>query len=126
MRVLIIEDDEAISEAIASLLEDCGYSAVRAVDGRGGLEALRNGPKPSLILLDMAMPGMNGERFREEQVKDSDLAGIPVVLFTADSRAENKAKELGAAGWLRKPVDPQRLLSIVEKHCGPPSEASPA
>lgn len=121
MRVLIIEDDEAISEAIASLLEDCGYSSVRAADGRGGLEALRSGTKPSLILLDMAMPGMNGWRFREEQMKDADLAGIPVVVFTADSRAEDRARELGAAGWLRKPVDPLRLLSTVEKHCGPGS-----
>jgi len=117
--VLIIEDDEAISEAIASLLEDCGYTAIRAADGRGGLEALRNGAKPSLILLDMAMPGMNGWRFREEQMKDARLAEIPVVVFTADSGAEERARELGTAGWLRKPVDPGRLLSTVEKHCGP-------
>lgn len=119
MRVLIIEDDEAISEAIASLLEDCGYSAIRAADGRVGLEALRSGTKPALILLDMAMPGMNGWRFREEQMKDAGLARIPVVVFTADSGAEERARELGAAGWLRKPVDPLRLLSTVEKHCGP-------
>ena len=123
MRVLIIEDDEAIAEAIASLLEDCGYSAVRAADGRTGLEALRSETKPSLILLDMAMPGMNGSRFREEQMKDPGLAGIPVVVFTADSRAEERAREMGAAGWLRKPVDPARLLSAVEKHCGSRSES---
>ena len=122
MRVLIIEDDEAISEAMASLLEDCGYSTICAADGRVGLEALRNGTKPSLILLDMAMPGMNGWRFREEQMKDPGFAKIPVVLFTADSRAEERARELGAAGWLRKPVDPLRLLATVEKHCGPRSE----
>lgn len=121
MRVLIIEDDEAISEAIASLLEDCGYDPVRAADGREGLEALRKEERPSLILLDMAMPGMNGWRFREEQMKDPGLAGIPVVVFTADSGAEERARELGAAGWLRKPVDPVRLLSTIEKHCGPPS-----
>jgi CheY-like chemotaxis protein len=118
LRVLIIEDDEAISEAIASLLEDSGYSPIRAADGRGGLEALRSGTRPSLILLDMAMPGMNGWRFREEQMKDPGLAEIPVVVFTADTRAEERARELGAAGWLRKPVDPARLLSTIEKHCG--------
>jgi CheY-like chemotaxis protein len=122
VRVLIIEDDEAISEAIASLLEDCGYSASRAADGRRGLEALRSGTKPSLILLDMAMPGMNGWRFREEQMKDPVLADIPVLVLTADSRAEETARELGAAGWLRKPVDPRRLLSTVEKLCTPPPE----
>jgi len=121
--VLIIEDDEAISEAIASLLEDCGYRAIRASDGRRGLEALRGEEeKPSLILLDMAMPGMNGWRFREEQMKDAGISGIPVVVFTADSGAEERARELGAAGWLRKPVDPSRLLATVEKHCGPRSE----
>ncbi len=60
---------------------------------------------------------MNGWRFREEQVKDDALARIPVIVFTADALAEERARATGAAGWLRKPLDPERLLEAVEQHC---------
>ncbi len=117
MRVLVVEDDEAIAEALVSLLEDAGYHACRVPDGRRALDELRNGEETCVILLDMTMPVMNGWLFREEQVKDDALARIPVIVFTADALAEEKARAIGAAGWLRKPVDPGRLLKVVEQHC---------
>ena len=120
MRILIVEDDEAITEAIASLLADEGYAAVAAPDGRAALEKLRDGEKTDLILLDMSMPGMNGWQFREEQLKDAVLAAVPVVVCTADGRAEATARSVGAADWLQKPIDPARLLELVGKYCGPP------
>jgi len=60
---------------------------------------------------------MNGWRFREEQMKDALLADIPVIVCTADALAEAKAREVGAAGWLRKPLDPERLLEAVGRFC---------
>ncbi len=117
MRILIVEDDEAIAEAVASLLEDEGYAAVTVPDGRAALEKLRDGGETGLILLDFAMPVMDGWKFREEQLKDRALAAIPVVVCTADGRAAEKARSIGAAGWLRKPIDPDRLLELVAKHC---------
>ncbi len=80
---------------------------------------MRTGGKPCVILLDIAMPGMNGWQFREEQRKDDALAAIPVIVCTADARAEERAREIGAAGWLRKPLDPARLLETVARHCRP-------
>ena len=121
MRILIVEDDEAIAEALAGLLEDEGYVAVPASDGRAALAKLRDGEKTCLILLDMSMPVMNGWQFREEQLKDAALAAVPVVVCTADGRAEATARSVGAADWLRKPIDPARLLELVGKYCGPPS-----
>lgn len=123
MKILIIEDDDAVALAIASLLEEAGHRAVRVPDGRQALRELRSGERTSVILLDMTMPGMNGWQFREEQLKDKALADIPVILCTADGRAKEKAREIGAAGWLRKPVDPDRLLRAVHEHCRgtPPS-----
>lgn len=117
MRVLVVEDDEAIAGALQSLLEDAGYRVRHAQDGRRALDMLRDGEPTSVILLDMAMPVMNGWRFREEQVKDADLARIPVIVCTADGLAEEDARAIGAAGWLRKPVDPERLLEVVGRHC---------
>ena len=117
MRVLVVEDDEAIAEALVSLLEDAGHHACHVPNGRRALDELRNGEETCVILLDMTMPVMNGWLFREEQVKDDALARIPVIVFTADALAEEKARAIGAAGWLRKPVDPGRLLKVVEQHC---------
>lgn len=117
MRVLVVEDDEAIAEALVSLLEDAGHRAHRVSDGRRALDELRRGEKTCVILLDLTMPYMDGWRFREEQVKDDALASIPVIVCTADALAEEKARAIGAAGWLRKPLDPERLLEVVEQHC---------
>ena len=117
MRILIVEDDEAIAEAIVGLLEDEGYAAVSVSDGRAALEKLRDGEKTCLILLDISMPVMNGWQFRQEQLKDAALAPVPVVVCTADGRAAEKAQSIGAAGWLQKPIDPERLLEVVGTHC---------
>lgn len=119
MRVLVIEDDDAIGEALVSLLEDAGLRARHVPDGRRALEELRSGGETCIILLDMTMPVMNGWRFREEQLRDAALAKIPVIVCTADAHAEEKAREIGAAAWLRKPLDPERLLRIVEGFCRP-------
>jgi CheY-like chemotaxis protein len=126
LRILIVEDDEALAEALASLLEDEGYAAVPVPDGRAALAKLRDGEKTGLILLDMSMPVMNGWQFREEQLKDAALAAVPVVVCTADGCAEENARSLGAAGWLRKPIDPERLLELVGKHCSRASRPSSA
>ena len=117
MRILIVEDDEAIAEAIVGLLEDEGYAAVSVSDGRAALEKLRDGEKTCLILLDISMPVMNGWQFRQEQLKDAALAPVPVVVCTADGRAAVKAQSIGAAGWLQKPIDPERLLEVVGTYC---------
>ena len=119
MKVLVVEDDEAIAEALVDVLRDAGHEAVGVPDGRRALEALRTGADTCLILLDIAMPGMDGFRFREEQMKNEALARVPVVLCTADPLAEQRAQALGAAGWLRKPLDPVHLLEVVAKHCPP-------
>jgi len=118
VKVLVVEDDEAIADALVSLLEDAGHPARHVPDGRRALEALRSGGDTCVILLDMTMPVMNGWRFREEQMKDASLADIPVIVCTADPHAEEKAREVGAAGWLRKPLDPERLLEVVGRFCG--------
>ncbi len=124
MKVLIVEDDDAIAQALASLLEGEGYRPVRAPDGRSALAELRSGERVSVILLDMTMPGMNGWQFREEQIKDDLLASIPILVCTASARAEEDARKIGSAGWLKKPLDPARLLEVLGEHCRPGQPSS--
>ncbi len=115
--VLIVEDDDDIRAAFTAYLEGAGFTVVEAGDGEEALRALRSGTRFCLILLDLFMPGMNGWMFRAEQLRDPVLAQVPVVVISADARTDRKAAELGAVAHLQKPVDFERLVSVVEQHC---------
>jgi len=117
MTVLVVEDDEALADAMAATLEEEGLDVMVALNGRAALDALRARPRPGLILLDIAMPVMNGWEFRREQLRDKSLAGIPVVICTADGRAAEAARQLGAAGVLTKPLSAPELIHAVLTHC---------
>ena len=110
-RILVVEHDALTRGAIKMLLEWEDYRVDCAADGEEALELLRVSEKPSLILLDVRMPGCDGWGFREEQRADPDLAHIPVVVI---SGAE--AASLDAAGHIRKPFEPTELLEQVWQH----------
>jgi CheY-like chemotaxis protein len=82
-RVLVIEDERDIRDALAEALSFEGYDVVVACNGRDALRCLRGGPLPDVILLDLVMPEMSGWEFRQVQVHDPALAGIPVVVVSA-------------------------------------------
>jgi CheY-like chemotaxis protein len=116
-KILIIDDDPDLRGALAALLENQGYSVVEAEDGRDGLERLRSSDTFCLIVLDLFMPGMNGWAFRVEQMKDPRLAAIPVLVITADSIAAKRAIALGMVAAMTKPVEFDRVLQIIRRHC---------
>ena len=94
---------------------DAGYAVSAAGNGQEALIALRaGGSRPDLILLDLMMPIMNGFEFREEQLKDAQLAPIPVVLISADSDVKGKAARLSTAAFMGKPIKIEALLDVIE------------
>jgi two-component system response regulator MprA len=115
--VLLVEDDVALSEALADTLRDEGYVVACAGDGLEALDYLRAGARPDVILLDLMMPRMNGEAFRAEQQNDPTIADIPIVVISAGGDSKEKSFELGAAGYLPKPVNIDALVQTVERHC---------
>ena len=116
--ILIVEDDVDVREALATLLETQGYRVLEAENGLQALGRLRDTAfDVCLILLDLFMPVMNGWAFREEQLRDPTMAGVPVVVVTADVSARRTGKDLRAAEYLTKPVDFDRLLAVVARHC---------
>lgn len=115
--VLIVEDDAALSAALADTLRDEGYSVACAGDGLDAMDLLRSGTTPDVILLDLMMPRMTGEAFRAEQQKDPAIADIPIIVISAGGDSEEKAEELDAAGFLPKPLNITDLLDTVEQHC---------
>ena len=112
--VLAVDDDPNILELVTLVLEDAGYEVRTASNGCEGLEAIEHG-LPDLILLDVSMPVMDGCSFAREfrVLHDSE---IPIVLLTAAPDAKAIAREIGAAGVVRKPFDFDALLSTVGRH----------
>jgi CheY-like chemotaxis protein len=114
--ILIVEDDLDIREVMRMILEASGYQVFEAGDGAEALVVAR-ARRPGIILLDLMMPGMDGFQFRELQLQDPAIASIPVVIVSGGGAVPQKAAELGAAGYLVKPTDVQRLLAVMGDLC---------
>jgi CheY-like chemotaxis protein len=123
--VLLVEDHADTSVAITMLLKVKGYVTLCAADGQEAVGELERGARPCLILLDMMMPRMSGEEFRQIQRANPEWADIPVALLTGDGHAEEKARRLGLAAWLRKPVAAEALLDLVRGFCDGSTPTSP-
>jgi CheY-like chemotaxis protein len=115
-KILIVEDDECIREALLDLLEGEGYQISVAANGQIGLDFLRQTEElPSLILLDLMMPVKDGFTFREEQLGDERINKVPVLVMSADPNMLLKKDRLKANIYMKKPLElSQMLRSIAE------------
>src|SRR5262249_23014929 len=113
--VLIVEDDEDLREMMAQLLSLEGFHTATVSNGREALQYLQDAEKPQVILLDLMMPVMDGWEFRRQQQADPALAPVPVIVLSALDQA--RASGLEADAFLKKPLDFDRLLSLVRSYC---------
>jgi CheY-like chemotaxis protein len=114
--VFIIDDDHGVRESVSNLLDDEGYPSASFADGMEALAALRTGPKPSVILLDIAMPRMDGWDFRNAQRADPMLKDVPVAIVTAAGFSEGTIRnQFGDVSVVRKPPAPGELLATVAR-----------
>src|SRR5438874_3461835 len=110
--ILIVDDEESIRESLVTLLEMEGYAVETGADGEEGLARIAERPF-DLVLLDYALPGMNGmEVLQEIRERDQQLA---VIMITAYGTVENavQAMQSGAANFVQKPWDNEKLLADV-------------
>jgi CheY-like chemotaxis protein len=115
--ILVVDDDRDIRDSLVELLTDHGFPAIGAGNGVEALEILRTrASPPSLILLDLMMPVMNGREFRERQLESPALSAIPVIVISAYSDVEQQARAL-ALDHLRKPLAMRPLIDAVRRHC---------
>jgi CheY-like chemotaxis protein len=112
--VLVVEDDIGLQETLEEVLVIEGYIVTVARDGLDALAKLGD-PPPTVILLDVMMPRMDGYAFAEELRRRRLHPGIPILILTADGRAQQKAQHIGAAGYLQKPFDLSELLQQVAR-----------
>lgn len=118
-KILVVEDDARIAEALSIRLRAAGYEVVLAGDGFSGLKMTMT-HRPHLILLDIMMPVGMGFSVAE-RLKDLGLGEIPIIFITASKRSglRKTAQQLGAAGFFEKPYDADELMAAVHLILGP-------
>jgi CheY-like chemotaxis protein len=115
MRILLVDDDRDWTTALAEFLELFGFRVAVANEGGEALAAMRDGPPPAAVVLDLSMGGMDGVRFRSEQLADPSLAAVPILLCSAALDAEQAARSLQVDEFLSKPVGPMELLRTLRR-----------
>jgi two-component system, cell cycle response regulator len=112
VRVLVADDEHAITALISDMLTYVGFEVIVA---RGGAEALAlaRESKPNLIMLDVMMPDLDGREVCRVLKRDPDLVGIPVVLFSSADEHDVQWHAAGAQDFLQKPFDIRRLPDFV-------------
>ena len=110
----LVDDDDVLRESIAEGLEEVGFTVIRATDGNDALGHLRNSSLPSLVLLDLLMPGMNGWQLCEVMHADPALARIPIVALTATASMDPESLHLAdLVDWVAKPFDLEQVLEVI-------------
>jgi len=111
--VLIVDDDHDIRETLAAIVQNAGCEVATASNGREALDFLRSHAAPTLVLLDLMMPVVDGWQVVAEMRANASMASIPICVISA--------ARLGAPGAdvvLEKPLDVDRLMEVVHSFCG--------
>ncbi|MGH9371801.1 MAG: response regulator [Vicinamibacterales bacterium] len=112
--VLVVEDHADLREMLAVLLESEGFQVQTARNGAEALAAMHE-RRPSVILLDLMMPVMSGDEFRQRQLAEPEYANVPVICMTAAHDGPQRAKRMHATQYFQKPVDFDELISAVRQ-----------
>jgi two-component system cell cycle response regulator DivK len=114
--VLLVEDNEDNRTIYTTILRHCGHEVAEAATGEEGIRLARE-LRPGVILMDVAMPGIDGWEATRRLKADPETAHIPVVALTAHAMAEDRqrAADAGCESYLAKPVEPRKVVEEVER-----------
>ena len=115
-KVLVIEDNEQNLYLITFILEKHGFQVIQAHDGQTGIELTRK-ERPTLVLLDIQLPVMDGYMVARELKKDPANLNIPVIAVTSYAMTGDREKALaaGCSGYITKPINPDTIISYLEE-----------
>ena len=117
-RILVVEDDADVRYVVSDALQDAGYAVATAIDGSDALDQIDQHP-PDAILLDLAMPSMDGWSFLEARRNDDRWARIPVGIMSAAPVLCRTADAFGVQVAIAKPFVLEELLARVENLVNP-------
>lgn len=114
-KILIIDDEKDLLDAVTFRLQANGYELIGAYDGQEGLDKARK-EKPDLIILDLMLPKIDGYKVCRMLKLDEKYKKIPIILFTARAQEEDKklGRDAGADSYITKPFEPQVLLGKIK------------
>ena len=126
IRILVVDDEESLLKMTLLRLNKIGYEAFGGVDGQEALDLARQ-KMPDLILLDVLLPKLNGDKAAKILKEDEDLKHIPIILISAAVETLAAwASKSGADGYLFKPFETEDLIRMIEKHTAPRPSAGEA
>lgn len=118
--ILVVEDNDMNMQLVEFLLEEGGYSIVKASSGEEALAITQNGSNgtPDLILMDIHLPGMDGLSVVRAMKADARTAKTPILALTAHAMRGDKDRflEAGCDGYISKPIDVKTFLSSIERY----------
>ncbi len=112
-KILVVDDDEGILDALQFLLESAGYGVETSLDGEI-LKSLEEDNRPDLILLDLLLSGTDGRTICQLLKSKSKTKNIPVIMISAHPTAKQASEECGAEGFIPKPFEMKTLLDKIE------------
>ena len=125
--ILLVDDNEDNRIIYQTILEHAGYRVLECADGRSAIECVR-AESPDLVLMDIAMPSLDGWEATRILKADPSTSGIPVVALTARALPEDRLRgqQAGFEAYLTKPIEPRQVLEEVKRLLGEPPGSSPA
>ena len=117
-RVLLIEDEPHIAEAIRFILSRDGWTVASHATGHAALDAVRR-ERPDALVLDVILPGRGGIELLGDLKDDPALAAIPVLVLSANSRERGRAEAAGADRFIAKPFANDEIVAALREVAGP-------
>ena len=114
--VLVVDDDRRVRDLLKLALEEGGFAVETAADG-GEAIAMASAVRPGMLVLDLTLPRADGFAVAEA-VRQTHGGAVPIVVITADGSPAEKARRIGAVGYLRKPFDVDDLAELVGRTLG--------
>jgi len=121
-KILVVEDNDMNMQLVEFLLEEGGYTIVKATSGEEALTIMRDGAggAPDLILMDIHLPGMDGLSVVRAMKADTRTARVPILALTAHAMRGDKDRflEAGCDGYISKPIDVKTFIQSIERYMG--------
>ncbi|RUQ74298.1 response regulator [Azospirillum doebereinerae] len=118
-KVLTVDDSRTMRDMVAFTLKGAGYEVVEAADGQQAMTAIAAN-KVDLVITDLNMPVMDGLTLIRKLRAIPAHRTLPILMLTteADDKKKAEGRSAGATGWIVKPFNPDKLVSVVQKVCG--------
>lgn len=119
LTVMTVDDSRTMRDMVSYTLQQAGYNVLEAEDGNHALSIL-NSQKADVVITDLNMPNMDGLTLIKELRAHPNYQATPILMLTTESDDSKKGagREAGATGWIVKPFNPEKLLSVLKKVAG--------